>query len=67
MYETVKNGIAVSIRLCHFTSESSRKESDCEGDYIDFVSFQESQILPWISKAEELVGHISVLVQEQIS
>jgi len=23
-----------------------------EGDYIDFVSFQESQVLPWISKAE---------------
>jgi hypothetical protein len=31
------------------------------------VSFQESQILPWTSKAEELVGHIAVLVQEQIS
>ena len=38
-----------------------------EGDYIDFVSFQESQIFPWISKAEELVGHIAALVQEQIS
>ena len=38
-----------------------------EGDYIDFVSFQESQILPWISKAEELVGNIAALVQEQLS
>jgi hypothetical protein len=27
----MKNGIAVSTRLCHFTSESSRKESDCDG------------------------------------
>lgn len=33
-----------------------------EGDYIDFVSFQESQVLPWISKAEELVGYIANLV-----
>jgi len=23
-----------------------------EGDYIDFVRFEESQVLPWISKAE---------------
>jgi uncharacterized protein (UPF0332 family) len=38
-----------------------------EGDYIDFVSFQESQILPWTSKAEELVWHIAALVQEQIN
>jgi len=36
-----------------------------EGDYIDFVSFQESQVLPWISKAEELVGYIAGWVQEQ--
>ncbi len=25
-----------------------------EGDYIDFVRFQEPQVLPWISKAEQL-------------
>jgi uncharacterized protein (UPF0332 family) len=36
-----------------------------EGDYIDFVSFQESQVVPWISKAEELVGYIAGLVQEE--
>jgi len=30
-----------------------------EGDYIDFVSFGESQVLPWISKAEELLAYIS--------
>ena len=35
-----------------------------EGDYIDFVSFQESQVLPWISKAEELIGCIASLIQE---
>lgn len=34
-----------------------------ESDYIDFVSFQESQIFPLISKAEELVGYIATLVK----
>ncbi len=38
-----------------------------EGDYIDFVNFQESQVIPWISKAEELVGFISGLVQDRPS
>ena len=89
----MKNGIVTSIRLYHFTSESSRKESDCdrteqgtgkipknlariyndlferrqEGDYIDFVRFQESQVLPWISKAEQLIGFIISLVEKEIS
>ncbi len=36
-----------------------------EGDYLDFVSFQELQVLPLISKAEELVGYIACLVQQQ--
>ncbi len=36
-----------------------------EGDYLDFVTFQESQVVPWISKAEELVGHVANLVQER--
>ena len=38
-----------------------------EGDYIDFVSFQESQVLPWLSKAEELIGRIAGLSQEETS
>ncbi|MFO7614360.1 MAG: HEPN domain-containing protein [Bacteroidales bacterium] len=38
-----------------------------EGDYIDFVSFQESQVLPWISKAEKLIEYIAGLIQEQLS
>jgi uncharacterized protein (UPF0332 family) len=37
-----------------------------EGDYIDFVSFRESQVLPWVSKAEELLGYITSLVQLEI-
>jgi uncharacterized protein (UPF0332 family) len=38
-----------------------------EGDYIDFVSFQESQVLRWISKAEELIEYIASLVREKTS
>jgi len=36
-----------------------------EGDYIDFVSFQESQVLPWISKAESLIGFIGSLIEKE--
>ncbi|MEA1933728.1 MAG: HEPN domain-containing protein [Thermodesulfobacteriota bacterium] len=38
-----------------------------EGDYIDFVRFQKSQVLPWISKAEQLIGCITSLVEKEIS
>ena len=37
-----------------------------EGDYIDFVSFQEAQVIPWTAKAEELISHIAVLVRERV-
>jgi uncharacterized protein (UPF0332 family) len=33
-----------------------------EGDYVDFVAFQKSQVLPWISQAEELISHIAGLM-----
>jgi len=36
-----------------------------EGDYIDFVRFEEPQVLPWISKAEQLIGHITSLVERE--
>jgi uncharacterized protein (UPF0332 family) len=29
-----------------------------EGDYIDFVRFQESQVRPWVSEAERLVEYV---------
>jgi len=38
-----------------------------EGDYIDFVRFQESQVLPWISKAEQLIEHITRLAEKEIN
>lgn len=34
-----------------------------EGDYVDFVSFDQAQVLPWVPKAEDLVMHITKLVQ----
>ena len=37
-----------------------------EGDYIDFVNFEESQVLPWIAKAEKLIEHISDHIDKQI-
>jgi len=34
-----------------------------EGDYMDFVSFEESQVQPWITEAEAFVENIAVLVE----
>jgi len=36
-----------------------------EGDYIDFVRFEESQVLPWISKAEQLISYVTNLVERE--
>ncbi|MFB0524991.1 MAG: HEPN domain-containing protein [Phycisphaerae bacterium] len=35
-----------------------------EGDYMDFVSFKESQVRPWISEAEAFVENIAVLIEK---
>lgn len=35
-----------------------------EGDYVDFVSFEESQVLPWICEVEEFVENIAILVEK---
>ena len=34
-----------------------------EGDYMDFVSFEESQVRPWVPEAEAFVDSIAVLVE----
>ncbi|RJR43785.1 MAG: HEPN domain-containing protein [Desulfobacteraceae bacterium] len=36
-----------------------------EGDYIDFVNFQEAQVTPWISKAEQLIQYVATLVEKE--
>jgi len=33
-----------------------------EGDYVDFVRFQESQVRTWMPQAEAFVGHIADLL-----
>jgi uncharacterized protein (UPF0332 family) len=38
-----------------------------EGDYIDFVRFQEAQVLPWISQAEKLIIYIANLVKKEMT
>ena len=35
-----------------------------EGDYVDFVSFEESQVLPWLPEAEAFVEDIAVLIEK---
>ena len=35
-----------------------------EGDYMDFVSFEESQILPWIPEAKAFVENIAGLIEK---
>ena len=35
-----------------------------ESDYLDFIQFEDSQVLPWISKAQSFVKHIAVIVSK---
>jgi uncharacterized protein (UPF0332 family) len=36
-----------------------------EGDYIDFVTFEKAQVMPWISDAEQLIKYIVQLSEEE--
>jgi uncharacterized protein (UPF0332 family) len=36
-----------------------------EGDYVDFVRFQESQVRAWMPRAEAFVAHIAGRIGEQ--
>lgn len=38
-----------------------------EGDYIDFVKFEKSQVLPWISDAQQLVKYIVELSEKEMN
>ncbi len=35
-----------------------------EGDYVDFVSFEESQVLPWLPEAEAFVQNLADLIEK---
>ena len=36
-----------------------------KGDYEDFITFQESQVKPWLAQAEEFVQFINQLIQQE--
>ena len=36
-----------------------------EGDYLDFINYNESQVLPWLSKVRKLIDYISMLIKEK--
>jgi uncharacterized protein (UPF0332 family) len=33
-----------------------------EGDYMDFVDFEEAQVRPWIDRVEQFIDHLASLV-----
>ncbi|MBI3327909.1 MAG: HEPN domain-containing protein [Nitrospinae bacterium] len=33
-----------------------------EGDYMDFVDFEEAQVRPWIARADNFIDHIASLI-----
>jgi len=33
-----------------------------EGDYMDFVDFEEAQVRPWMARAEKFIEHIASLI-----
>ena len=33
-----------------------------ESDYLDFIHFEESEVCPWISKAEAFIKHIETII-----
>ncbi len=35
-----------------------------EGDYVDFVSFEESRVLPWLPEAEAFVQNLADLIEK---
>jgi uncharacterized protein (UPF0332 family) len=36
-----------------------------EGDYADFIEFQEAQVRPWIDQARDFVAHVERLLADQ--
>jgi len=55
----VKTGRVAKEKARFFNDLFERRQ---EGDYMDFVSFQEFQVRPWISEAEAFIESIAGLV-----
>jgi len=57
------------VKTKHISKKLARTYNDLferrqEGDYIDFVNFQEPQVLPLIPKADQFIRHISALIKQ---
>jgi len=57
----VKTGKVAKEKAKVFNDLFERRQ---EGDYMDFVSFEESQVRPWISQTEAFIETISLLIKE---
>ncbi len=57
----VKTGKVAKEKAQVFNDLFERRQ---EGDYMDFVSFEESQVKPWIPEAEAFVENIAVLIEK---
>jgi len=57
----VKTGKVAKEKARIFNDLFERRQ---EGDYMDFVSFEELQVRPWLSDAEAFVESIAVLIEK---
>jgi uncharacterized protein (UPF0332 family) len=57
----VKTGKVTKEKARIFNDLFERRQ---EGDYVDFASFEESQVRPWIPEAEAFVENIAALVEK---
>jgi len=57
----VKTGKVSKEKAKFFNDLFERRQ---EGDYMDFVSFEESQVQPWLPEAEAFVESIAVLIEK---
>jgi len=56
----VKTGKVTKEKARIFNDLFERRQ---EGDYMDFVSFEESQVRPWVPEAEAFVDSIAALTE----
>jgi len=59
------------VKSKHIPKELARTYNDLferrqESDYIDYVTFQEPQVLPLISRADQFIRHISSLIENKM-
>ena len=55
----VKTGIVTKDLAQVYNDLFERRQ---EGDYVDFVHFDESRVRPWISRTEDFIEHIAAIL-----